>query len=204
MEEEKQLTNGSPLASEPRETVKNYWVYHNITVLVASVIFAFALVKTPMFRTFFHQIGNMGYLGVLLVGIFFPSSFTVVPATAGLIVLGQELSYFWVAVAAGIGATVGDFFIFRFVRDGLAEDLEHLFSGIGDGRLVHILKSKYFGALTPVLGAIIVASPLPDELGIGFLGLSNISTGKFILMSFVLNTAGLVVLLGVLNYFSCC
>ena len=181
--------------------VSHYWVYHNITVLIASVAFALILFQTSLFRAFFHTFSALGYLGVFLVGIIFPSSFTVVPATAALLLLTRDLHYFFVAVAAGVGSVIGDYLIFRFIRNGLTEDLTHLFSGFGGSRIARIFHSKYFGVLTPIVGALIIASPLPDELGIGLLGASRLSDKKFILLSLVLNIGGLVILLGAFQYF---
>lgn len=42
--------------------------------------------------------------------------------------------------------------------------------------------SHYFAWLTPVIGAIIIASPLPDDLGVGLLSASKIKKWQFILL----------------------
>jgi uncharacterized membrane protein YdjX (TVP38/TMEM64 family) len=44
-----------------------------------------------------------------------------------------------------------------------------------------------------VLGAIIIASPLPDEMGVGLMGISKLKTSQFILLSFVLNAIGIFI-----------
>src|SRR3989344_3812264 len=100
--------------------VSHYWVYHNITVLIASVAFALILFQTSLFRAFFHTFSALGYLGAFLVGIIFPSSFTVVPATAALLLLTRDLHYFFVAGAAGGGGGFGGYLIFCFICKGLS------------------------------------------------------------------------------------
>jgi hypothetical protein len=43
-----------------------------------------------------------------------------------------------------------------------------------------------------VLGAVIIASPLPDELGIAILGFARLGSNLFVPLSFVSNFLGLV------------
>src|SRR3989344_5750951 len=46
-----------------------------------------------------------------------------------------------------------------------------------------------------VVGAILIASPLPDEIGVSLMGLSKISTIRFVILSFVLNATGIFLIL---------
>ena len=46
--------------------------------------------------------------------------------------------------------------------------------------------------LIPFIGALIVASPLPDELGLTMMGLSKMKTSLFIPLSFLLNFFGIM------------
>ena len=101
-----------------------------------------------------------------------------------------------IGLIAGLGAVTGDFIIFRFVKDNLLGDVDyisHLFDH--QKHLKHLLHTRYFSWLLPVLGAIIIASPLPDELGISLLGLSTISTQKFLLISYILNSVGIFLII---------
>ena len=179
---------------------KTYWIYHNTVVLLASIIFALALIQTNTFKSFFNTFAGFRYVGAFIVGFFFPSSFTVVPATAMLVLLSQTLNFALVSLIAAAGATFGDYFIFRFIKDGLADDMQHLFRGERGARLLRVLHSKYFGVLTPVPGMLIMASPLPDELGISLLGLSRVRIKNFVVLSFLLNFVGLLVLLGIFSW----
>jgi len=46
-----------------------------------------------------------------------------------------------------------------------------------------------------IIGLFILGSPLPDELAIGFLGIIDLSYKKFILISFLANTIGILLIL---------
>ena len=55
------------------------------------------------------------------------------------------------------------------------------------------LLKKYF---VPVLAGFIIASPLPDEIGVIMLaGLTKIKIGILVVLSLILNTLGILVLL---------
>jgi len=143
-------------------------------------------------------LGDFGYISALLIGIFFVSTFTVIPATAILFFLSESIGLFSVSLLAGIGAVLGDYIIFRFVKDDLVEELKSIFRLVaGDNVLKFhwIIHTKYFVWLSPVLGALIIASPFPDELGIGLLGMYKLNNKHFLTISFVLNTIGIFLLL---------
>jgi hypothetical protein len=53
---------------------------------------------------------------------------------------------------------------------------------------------RVFRAVMPFLGALIIASPLPDELGLVFLGISKLKTRYFLPLSFVLNFFGILII----------
>ena len=58
-------------------------------------------------------------------------------------------------------------------------------------RLRALFKMKFFRWFTFFLGGIIIASPLPDELGIGLLGFSKMKVSWFVPVSFVFNFIGI-------------
>ena len=72
------------------------------------------------------------------------------------------------------------------------EDLRELLRRSGSQRLLAIFRLKCFRWLTPLIGAIIVASPLPDEIGLALMGLSGLRTAMFLPLSFILNFFGIL------------
>ena len=66
---------------------------------------------------------------------------------------------------------------------------------------MHLIHTKYFSWTLPVLGAVIIASPLPDEMGVGLMGISKLKTSQFILLSFVLNSIGIFIIVSAGAFF---
>ncbi len=91
-----------------------HWPYKNTTLLVLSLVAFFYLARTPEVENFINSIGSLGYLGAFITGIFFVSTFTVVPAAVVLFNLADHLHPLEVALLAGLGAMAGDYIIFRF------------------------------------------------------------------------------------------
>ncbi len=168
--------------------------YHfkNLTYFGISIVVGLILLKTPFFREIIFHLGNFGYIGAFFGGILFVSTFTVSIGTALLLLLAETLHSIEIGIIAGIGAVVGDLIIFQYIRSkGLISEIKHFFEFFGGDKLKHLIHTKYFSWTLPVLGAIIIASPLPDEMGVGLMGISKLKTSQFILLSFVLNAIGI-------------
>jgi len=157
------------------------------------VFFYFA--DTSFVKSAINGIGNLGYFGAFLTGIFFVSTFTVAPASVVLFYLAKELAPLEVALFAGLGGVVGDYIIFHFLKDKVFEELRPLFTRIGGIKLSHLFATPFFAWMAPVAGAIIIASPLPDEIGVGLLGISRLKNWQFLLLSLVLNSVGIFIII---------
>lgn len=131
-------------------------------------------------------------IGSFIAGIFFTSVFTTVPAIVVLVEIIEMNSIFIVALFGAIGALLGDFIIFRFVRDTLTENLMKFIKEGHHTKLRALFYSRAYKRLLPFIGALIIASPLPDELGLVMLGAAGVKTRYFLILSFALNFAGLV------------
>ncbi len=172
--------------------------YPNLAIFFSILFLTFLFSQTGLMDQIVESLGVFGYFSAFAVGIFFVSTFTVVPATALLFLMGETLNIPAVSVLAGLGAVVGDYTIFKFVKDDLTDELKSVFRRVGGEDLTRfhfIIHTKYFAWLGPVLGAILIASPLPDELGVGLLGVYKLDDRQFALLSFILNTIGIFLLL---------
>src|SRR3989344_5289366 len=167
------------------------WPYKNTTMLAISLAIFIYLATTPLLETAISELGKLGYLGALIVGIFFVSTFTVAPAAVILFRLAESLTAWEVAVLAGFGAMVGDLVIFRFLKDRVFVELRPLFLKLGRPYIKVLFKIPHFAWLLPILGAFIIASPLPDEVGVGMMGLSRIKQWQFFVVALGLNIAGI-------------
>ena len=169
---------------------KKHYKYKNLTILFLSFIFAGFLYQFEEFHNFLLSVGEYGYIGAFLAGLLFVSSFTFATAVVVLLVLAEKLNPYEIAMLAGAGGVLGDFLIFRFVKDGLAEEITPLFQKFGGKHVRALLHTKYFSWSLPLIGALIIVSPLPDELGVSLLGVSKMSTARFLFLSFILNFIG--------------
>ncbi len=176
--------------------------HYNIKLIVIGLVAAIALSRIQGFEAFLFGFGSLGYFGVLIAGALFVSTFTVATGALLLSIFVQEFSLPVVALIAGAGGVVGDMTIFRFVRDDLADELGDLYRRFGTRHLTVLLHSKYFRWTLPVIGAIIIASPLPDELGVSLLGISKMNISQFIFLSFVLNSLGVFFFLSAWRFFT--
>lgn len=169
---------------------KNY--KHLFWDLVAIVLSFW--VATEMFQS--NVVGNFlnnhtNALGSFIAGVFFTSAFTIAPAAAILGVLATKISPVTVALFGAVGAVIGDLIIFTFVKDRFAEDILHLM-GPEKKKFMHLIHMRLFRWLTPFIGALIIASPLPDEFGLLLLGITKTKTKILIPVSFVMNFIGIV------------
>jgi hypothetical protein len=169
------------------------WGYKNTTALLLSLVVFFYFAESTIIQNLINKIGEYGYVSAFIAGIFFVSTFTVTPAAVVLFNLAHDLNPYIVAILAGIGAVIGDYVIFRFLRDNVFEELKPFFLDHGGSYIARLFHSPYFVWLFPVFGALIIASPLPDEAGVSLLSLSKLKNWQFILLSFILNATGIFI-----------
>lgn len=178
-------------AVKKQKVRKNHFKYKNLTILGIGLLLAAFLYKFELFHSLLLALGSLGYIGAFFAGMLFVSSFTVATGMVILLVLAEQLIPLEIAVLAGIGAVVGDLFIFHFVKDGLISEIQPIFERFGGKHIQTLLHTKYFSWSLPLIGALIIASPLPDEIGVSLMGISKMSTVKFLIVSFMLNSIGI-------------
>ena len=163
-------------------------------------ILALLLFNTPGFKEFIMRLGKLGYLGAFLAGLLFVSTFTIATGSVILITLSQTLPIPLVILVAGCGAVIGDFLIYKFVKDNIEEEIKPIYDElVNKSHIKKILHTKYFSWTLPVLGTLIIASPLPDELGVSLLGISQLRLVRFLAISLLSHTIGMSVLIGAVN-----
>ena len=169
--------------------------YKNITYVLLSFVGAIVLFRLPQTHVLLKSIGTLGYVGAFFGGMLFVSTFTVSIGSVILITLTETLHPVGLSLCAGLGAVIADCIIFRYIRsDAVTKEIQHFFNHFGSDRVRHLIHSKYFGWTLPVIGAIIIASSLPDELGVGLMGISKMKTWQFVLLSFCLHVTGILLL----------
>mgnify|MGYP001573402360 CR=1 FL=1 len=166
----------------------------DLAVVILSIFIAIILAKTGALESLITSTQKIRFLGSFIAGILFVSVFTAAPATVALGEIAQSNSVIVVAILGGLGALIGDLLIFRFVKDKLSEELLGLIKKSKSERLMSISRIKGLRWVVPLIGALIIASPLPDEIGVVMLGLSKMKNSLFIPLSFFLNSIGILII----------
>lgn len=180
------------MTPEKRRTNGNH-ILQDIAIIALSVLIAVLLVRTGVLANMLASTSETGAWGAFIAGMFFTSIFTTAPAIAALAEVSLLHSIFGTALFGAIGAVIGDFIIFRFVRDRFSEHVAEIAAHQSVWRRYRLLfKRRFFRWITFFVGGLILASPLPDELGIAFLGFSKMRVKYFAVLSFVFNFLGIV------------
>lgn len=172
---------------------KNNPFVHDISIVALSIVIAVILVEADILSSVLVSTAGFSFLGSFIAGIFFTSVFTTAPAIVTLGEIAKQGSLFTTALYGAFGAVIGDIVIFQFIRDELSEHFVVLVKHNSYWKRFRTLfRLKYFRWFTFMLGGLIIASPFPDELGIGLLGFSKMKTTSFIPISFLFNFLGIL------------
>lgn len=163
----------------------------DIGMIITSIAVAYLLVEIRAFEGFLAASSGIKFLGSFVAGIFFTSIFTFALSTVTLAKIALSDNIWGVAFFGGLGAVIGDIVIFKFLRRGIAENIEELIKK--RKRLREIFRLRFFRFLITFLGAILIASPLPDEIGLTMMGVMKLKMRFLIPISFVLNFFGILI-----------
>ncbi len=167
------------------------WEFANTLLLLVSLVLLWLVSGTSVAHSVIGTFASWGYLGAFLTGVFFASTFTVAAAIVVLFSLANLLPSLPLALVAGVGAMLGDYLIFTFVRDHLVREWIPVYCRVAGTPLGRVFSSPFFAWFAPVLGAFIIATPLPDEVGVSLLGIAGIRSWKMLALTFVLNAIGI-------------
>ncbi|MDQ5893499.1 MAG: hypothetical protein QG640_511 [Patescibacteria group bacterium] len=168
---------------------------HDVVMIAFGIAIAIILSKTGAIDFAVSAFKDYYIIASFFAGIFFTSAFTLAPASIALVHIAENSPIHGVALWGGLGAMCGDLILFFFIRDRFAEDL---MKAVRPSTVKRILKSLHFGFLrwlSPLLGALIIASPLPDEFGITLLGMSKVRLAVLIPIALTMNILGIYLLI---------
>jgi hypothetical protein len=164
----------------------------DLGIIALSILVAAILIQSNTLAQLFALTGNFKFIDSFIAGFFFTSIFTTAPAIAAFGEMSLLGSLPAIAFFGALGAVCGDYLIFKFMRDTFAEHLSQMIELRSmRRRFGHLFKVRFFRQFTFLLGGIIIASPLPDELGLSLLGFSKVKTSWFLPLSFVFNFIGI-------------
>lgn len=173
------------------------WRYPYLTAVLISILIAVILAQNATFKVWLLSLGSLEYFGALLAGMLFVSSFTAAISIAVIAIMTENINPVALGLIGGVGAVMGDYLIFKLVRNNVQQELSMLFGKEGTSYVKTVLNSKYIAWMLPIVGVLIIASPLPDEMGVSLLGISKISEARFILISYLSNAVGILMVASV-------
>lgn len=169
-------------------------------MLVLSIFIGYLIYKDGN-NFYFHQIlKQLGYLGTFIAGFFFVYGFTASASIASMLVLSPFQNFWLASFTALAGAIIGNFFVFRFMRISITNELNDL----SKNKLLKITIAKlenytpFFvrSYILPAFAGFIAATPLPDELAVALLSWSrNTSIAVFSSVTFVINVFGIFIIM---------
>lgn len=171
-----------------------HWHLKNTFLLAFGLVVFLFLATIPQVDSFIKSLGTIGLIGTFLVGFFFVLTYTTVPAAFVLFELAKYNNPLEIALIAAVGSMLGDYIIFRFLKDKVIQELKPYLAKIGTPKIRHLFKTPYFAWLLPIWGALVIASPLPDEVGVGLMGAAKVSNKHFLIFSYLLNALGIFII----------
>lgn len=182
-----------------KNTLEIKSLVQDFLIVILSIIGAVVLSKSGILKDILSVTYDMAIAGSFLIGIFFTSAFTIAPASVLLAEMAHIHPPLLVAFCGAVGALIGDLIIFLFIRDRVAGDIDFIIRKIKMRKILSFFHLGFLKILSPIIGALIIASPLPDELGLAMMGLSKMRVIVLIPISFVMNFVGILGIIAISN-----
>jgi hypothetical protein len=160
-------------------------------LLLASIAATVILIKTDIIAEILARAQEYDTLASFVSGFFFSSGIATPPAMVALVESAVYVPLWELCIVGAIGSVIGDLVLFRFMRSRLLEYVLDVSLHPNVRRFARFIAASPLWWLGPIAGAIVIASPLPDELGLIMLGLSSIRLWQFVAIAFVANVAGI-------------
>ena len=169
------------------------WKYKNLTILILTFILSFVIGSYDPFKDLLF---TLGYSAAFLAGVIFISTFTAPISAAILLILAERYSLLWLGVFSALGVIISTLFFSSFTKDGLVNELDPLYEQVtGKNHFHKLLNTKHFRWLLPVVGTLLILTPLPHTVGINFMGIHKLKNYQFVALSTLVSIIGLAFIL---------
>jgi len=174
--------------------------YPKLTILVTTYAVVLFMFNENINVHIHYALAPLGYLGIFITGVLYTYGFTSAIATAILLILAGDQNILAAALIGGAGAVIGDLTIFRFIKHSVADEFRNLTKEKGIIYLTASIPKNLKKHIVIILGYLVLSSPLPDEIGVSFLAsYTKVSERMFIIISYVMNTLGILIILAIGN-----
>jgi hypothetical protein len=193
----KKLSKHTPQSIEKARKIFSF-KYPKLLLLIIITIFVYYIFSQPFISEWMKTVNKFGYFGIFFSGIFTSLGFTT-PLGVGLLIKINPQNIFIGSVIGGIGATIADLLIFKTIKFSFIDEFKRLGKTKFFREIGHIVKKnksvliRHY--LLYVFAGILLATPLPDEVGVSMLaGLTTIKPLKLAIISFILHTLAIFAL----------
>ena len=163
----------------------------DLFIISFSIIMAVVLVRSNAIVALINSTQEYQIIASFIAGIFYTSLFTLAPAAAAIIQIAQKTDPFLLASVGALGGVLGDYIIFKYIKDNISGYITAIVHKI---RRESIVESKIFRFTFSLIGALIVASPFPDEIGLALMGITKMRTLYFVPIAYLLNFIAILIL----------
>ena len=173
--------------------------YPKLTILAIAIMLAYIVFTNQPFTEQINKIDRITYGSIFLAGMLYSFGFTA-PFAVGIFILLEPGNIFLSSIIGGAGSLFSDLLIFSFIKISFLDEFNELkktslikkLDSFMDKSLSEGIRRKLLYAIA----ALVIASPLPDEIGVSMLaGLTTIKNIEFAFISFFLNAFGILMIL---------
>ncbi len=189
--------------SEKKRHLNIFFRYHykKLTVLGLSIILSYLIFSRPEVSLYLTGLEKWEYLSIFIAGMLLAPGFSA-PLAAGFLIAYNPSSIIISALIATFGSLIIDIAIFRFIRFTLLDEFKRLkrtsFIKEVHNKMNSQSLNKFKVYIMYSFIGLMIASPLPDEIGITMLaGLTKIKQSFLAILIFALHFVGALVLLSI-------
>lgn len=173
--------------------------YPKFRLIILSIFVASILIGALNHFELASYFSKTGYAGIFLAGALYTYSFSGAFAFGMILFINTpeaNLNPLFASILGGIGGGLSDLLIFRFIKDNLTDEIQNFMHE----KYIYAFRSKLHNRLkstiNPLIGFLMIASPLPDEIGLTFLSsLKSLNKYYLFLICIILNSLGIYTIL---------
>lgn len=176
-----------------------HFKYPKIFLLIFSIILAYFIFKNPNIVNWMNQLEKFSYFGIFIAGMFIAIGFLAAFAVGFFIVIHPQ-NLLLTTFIATLGALASDMLIFKFIKISFMDEFDKL----KKTKAVNNIKTIFDKSLgirirhyiLYLFAGILIATPLPDEMGVSLLaGLTTIKPKILAIISFILHFVAIYIIL---------
>lgn len=176
----------------------------DFAIIAVSIAVALYIQSSQISELLVHFFSGANFIpAAIIMGGLFAITFSAAISTSVLIILAQTTNNpFLIALLGGLGSALANVVIYKFFEKEIISDIEIIEPKYAQ-RIAHkIIHSKLYLGLVPYASALLLASPLPDEVGMLLLTSANYKYKHIFLMSFGFHAIGILTLIYIASLFT--